>query len=161
MEEIKAAIVTVSDSRTNADDVSGDLLAELMASIGVVVDRSIVTDDLAELTAHLRSLAGRDDIDLVLTTGGTGISPRDNTPEATASVIDRKVPGISEAIRAGSLGKTPTAMLSRGVSGACGSRLIINLPGSPKAVAECFEIIRPILGHAVAQLRGDTDHSPQ
>ena len=96
-------------------------------------------------------------MNLIVTTGGTGLAPRDNTPEATRSVIEREVPGLAEAMRAESLRQTPTAMLSRGVCGVSAGALVVNLPGSPKAVRECFAVIRPILAHAVAQLAGE-DH---
>lgn len=158
-EKISAAIVTVSDSRTIDDDASGDKLVELLTGFGsAIAERMIVSDDLGPLRETLHSLAARDDIDLILTTGGTGFGPRDNTPEATNAVIDRDAPGLAEAMRRETAIKTPMAMLSRGVCGIRGTTLIINLPGSPKGVAECFEVIRPVLGHAVDLIRGDTRH---
>lgn len=156
---IRSAIITVSDTRQLSNDLSGDRLADLITSIGGdIVERMIVTDDLGDLTQTLHSLAQRDDINLIITTGGTGFSPRDNTPEATRAVIERDAPGLAEAMRRETAGKTPMAMLSRGVCGIRGNTLIINLPGSPKGVEECFEVIRPVLHHAVALISGDSAH---
>jgi len=156
---IIAAVVTVSDTRKPENDVSGERLAELLNDAGAdVAERIIVSDDRAEIRAVLEALIARAEINLVLTTGGTGFAPRDNTPEATREVIDREANGIAEAMRRETAGKTPMAMMSRGVSGIAGSTLIINLPGSPKAVEECFEIIRPILGHAINLICGETAH---
>ncbi|MFL6286606.1 MAG: molybdenum cofactor biosynthesis protein B [Pyrinomonadaceae bacterium] len=158
--EIRAAVLTVSDrsARGEREDVSGAVLAELLTEEGAcVVVREVVSDEFGPLVEKLRAMAGRVDVNLVVTTGGTGLSPRDNTPEATRSVIEREVPGLAEAMRAESLRQTPTAMLSRGVCGVCAGALVVNLPGSPKAVRECFAVIRPVLAHAVAQLAGE-DH---
>jgi molybdenum cofactor synthesis domain-containing protein len=156
---IKAAIVTVSDSRSAVDDLSGDRLAELLENVGSeIVERAVVTDDLLGIRETLLSLAQRDDVDIILTTGGTGFGPRDNTPEATRAVIEREAPGIAEAMRRETALKTPMAMLSRGIAGIRGNTLIINLPGSPKAVSECFEVIRPVLRHAVDLIKGKTAH---
>lgn len=157
---IRTAIVTVSDSRTVSDDLSGNKLAELVVDIaGEVMERMIVSDDLMHIRETLFSLAQRDDISLILTTGGTGFGPRDNTPEATRAVIEREAPGLAEAMRRQTSGKTPMAMLSRGICGIRGTTLIINLPGSPRAVAECFEVIRPVLAHAVSLISGETQHN--
>jgi molybdenum cofactor synthesis domain-containing protein len=159
MSIIKAIIVTVSDTRTAADDASGDRLAELLLAAGVeITGQIIVSDNLDDLRNTLYVLTERDDINLLMTTGGTGFGPRDNTPEATRAVIEREAPGLSEAMRAETLKRTPMAMLSRGISGIRGKTLIINLPGSPGAVEECFEIIRPVLRHAIALIEGDTVH---
>lgn len=156
---IKAAIVTVSDTRQLADDVSGDKLVELLTAFGAVIaERLIVTDDIKRLSGTLTSLADRDDINLIMTTGGTGFGPRDNTPEATRAVIEREAPGIAEAMRRDTSAKTPTSMLSRAVCGIRGNTLIINFPGSPKGVAECFDVIRPVLQHAIKLISGDTTH---
>jgi molybdenum cofactor synthesis domain-containing protein len=159
--EIRAAVVTVSDrsARGERADESGPLLAELLREAGAtVLTQEVLPDELEPLARRLRSLAEREDVNLVVTTGGTGLSPRDNTPEATRAVIEREVPGLSEALRAETLRQTPTAMLSRAVCGTRSGALIINLPGSPKGVRECFAVIRPVLGHAVAQLTGRDDH---
>ena len=157
MSKINTVVVTVSDSRTVKDDLSGDRLVDLLKSIeATIVERLIVTDDLLHLRETLYSLAEREDIDLIVTTGGTGFSPRDNTPEATRSVIEREAPGMAEAMR--SSGNHPMSMLSRGVCGIRGTTLIINLPGSPRGVEECFEVIRPVLPHAIELLRGNTKH---
>jgi molybdenum cofactor synthesis domain-containing protein len=159
--KIRAAVLTVSDrsARGEREDESGAVLAELLEEAGAhVVFRDVVSDEFGPLVEKLRELARRGGVNLVVTTGGTGIGPRDNTPEATRAVIEREVPGMAEAMRAESLGKTPTAMLSRGVCGVCGGALVVNLPGSPKAVRECFAVIRPALAHAVAQLAGE-DHA--
>ncbi|HEX8338987.1 MAG TPA: MogA/MoaB family molybdenum cofactor biosynthesis protein [Pyrinomonadaceae bacterium] len=158
--EIRAAVLTVSDrsARGEREDESGPLLAELLREAGAtVVAREVVSDELEPLTAKLRETADRPDVNLVITTGGTGLSPRDNTPEATRAVLEREVPGIPEAMRAGTLGQTPTAALSRAVCGTRSGALLVNLPGSPKGVGECFAVIRPVLAHAVAQLAG-RDH---
>lgn len=158
--EIRAAVLTVSDrsARGERADESGPLLAELLKEAGAtVVVQEIVSDESGPLVEKLIELTGREDLNLILTTGGTGLSPRDNTPEATRSVVEREVPGIAEAMRAESLSKTPTAMLSRGVCGVRGGALVVNLPGSPKAVRECFAVLSPVLAHAVSQLAGG-DH---
>jgi molybdenum cofactor synthesis domain-containing protein len=155
--KIRAAVLTVSDrsARGEREDESGELLAELLREAGAaVVLKEVVADDLEPLAERLRALAERDDVNLVVTTGGTGLSPRDNTPEATRSVIEREVPGLAEAMRAETLRQTPTAMLSRGLCGVRSGALIVNLPGSPKGVRECFAVIRPVLAHAVGLLAG-------
>lgn len=157
--EIRAAVVTVSDSRIAGDDLSGERLAELLTSIGAeIVERVIVTDDRDGLRDTLIGLAGRGGINLIITTGGTGFGPRDNTPEATLGAIEREAPGMAEAMRRETASKHPMAMLSRGVCGIRGGTLIVNLPGSPKGVEECFEVIRPVLRHAVNLVSGDTTH---
>lgn len=159
--EIRAAVLTVSDrsARGEREDESGALLVELLREAGTfVVSKEVLTDDLEPLAERLRALAERDDVNLVVTTGGTGLSPRDNTPEATRAVIEREAPGLAEAMRAETLRQTPTAMLSRGVCGVRSGALIVNLPGSPKGVRECFEVIRPVLSHAVALLAGRGAH---
>jgi molybdopterin adenylyltransferase len=158
-EDFRAALVTVSDTRIADNDRSGRMLSECVwRSNGKVVEQSIVTDDLESIKSELHRLCSRGDIDVVLTTGGTGFADRDNTPEATRAVIDREAPGLAEAIRRETSRHTPMAMLSRGVAGLCKRTLVVNLPGSPKAVEECFEVIAPVLKHAAALLRGDTRH---
>ncbi len=158
---ITVAILTVSDkgSRGEREDVSGDVIREMVQSIGAqVMDYAIVPDEREDISRKLISWVDGG-MDLVLSTGGTGLAPRDVTPEATLDVVDRLVPGIAEAMRAESLRKTPMAMLSRAVAGARGKCLIVNLPGSPKAVRECLEVVLPALPHAVATLRGEVgDH---
>ena len=155
--KIRAAVLTVSDRSARGErvDESGAVLAELLSGAGAkVVFRDVVSDELRPLVGKLRELARRGDVNLVVTTGGTGLAPRDNTPEATRAVIEREVPGLSEAMRAGTLSRTPLAMLSRGVCGTRSGALLVNLPGSPAAVRECFAVIRPVLAHAVALLAG-------
>jgi len=157
--QIKAVVVTVSDSRAEKDDVSGITLVGLLLAAGAeVVDKIIVSDDTEKIVETLRSQAAREDVNLIFTTGGTGLAPRDNTPEATRAVIEKEIPGMAEAMRLGTLQNTPMAMLSRGVCGALGRSLIINLPGSPNAVRECFDIIKPVLGHALNLLAGQSEH---
>lgn len=157
--QIHAAVLTVSDSRRSDTDTSGARLASLLTEVGaIVVEKMIVSDDLAGLRETIYSLTERDDINLILTTGGTGFGPRDNTPEATQAVIDREAPGIAEAMRRETAGKTPLAMLSRGIAGIRNQTLIVNLPGSPKAVAECFDVIRPVLQHAIELIASNTAH---
>lgn len=158
--EIRAAVLTVSDrsARGERGDESGPVLAELLREAGAnVITQEVVSDEPGPLAERLSALADREDINLVVTTGGTGLSPRDNTPEATRAVVEREVPGIAEAMRAETLKQTPTAMLSRAVCGTRSGALVVNLPGSPKGVRECFAVIRPVLAHAVAQLAGG-DH---
>lgn len=156
---IQTAVITVSDTRAPESDLSGNKLVELLISVGAeIVERIIVSDDLLDLRETLHSLSQRQDINLIMTTGGTGLGPRDNTPEATLAVIDREAPGLAEAMRRETASKTPMAMLSRGVCGIRGNTLIVNLPGSPKGVAECFEVIKPVLGHAIDQVSGNTQH---
>ena len=158
---IRAVVVTVSDrsARGEREDESGELLARLLREMGArVIETFVVSDDLEPLAEKLRECAGRADVNLVVTTGGTGLSPRDNTPEATRAVIEREAPGLAEAMRAETLKQTPTAMLSRGVCGVRDGALIVNLPGSPRAVAECFAVVRPVLAHAVALLAGGGAH---
>lgn len=159
--QIRAAVITASDacSRGERVDESGAALAELLEGLGaVVVEKRVLADDLEPLKQALAQLSGREDINLIVTTGGTGLGPRDNTPEASGQVIEREVPGIAEAIRAESLKVTKMAMISRGVAGVASGTLIINLPGSPKAVRESFAVIAPVLAHAVDLLAGRTRH---
>ena len=153
--EIKAAVVTITDTRKAADDVSGVTLAGLLLDLhAIVAEKLIISDELSEITDILGMLADRGDIDLIVTTGGTGLGPRDNTPEATLAVIDREAPGLAEAMRRETAKNTPLAMLSRGICGVRKNTLIVNFPGSPKAVEECFAVIRPVLEHAVKMMAG-------
>ena len=159
--EIRAIVITASDACSKGEraDESGQALKRLLEDANAsVVETKIVSDDLEQLRTTLINFARRDDVNLIITTGGTGLGPRDNTPEATLAVIEREVPGIAETIRAESVKFTPMAMISRGVSGICCGTLIVNLPGSPKAVSESFAVIRPILQHAVDLLAGQTRH---
>jgi molybdopterin adenylyltransferase len=155
---IKAGILTASDrsSEGKREDQSGALLKSLISTLPAeVVAYRIVPDEKEALIKNLVHLTDLFHCDLVLTTGGTGIAPRDVTPEATRSVIEKEMPGIAEAIREESRKKTPFAMLSRAVAGMRGQSLIINLPGSPRAIEEVFEVLRPILPHALALIKGE------
>ena len=157
--KIRAVVVTVSDSRIAADDVSGKKLVEILLDAGAeVIEKIIVSDDFDHLRQTLYVLTEREEVNLIFTTGGTGFAARDNTPEATRAVIEREAPGLAEAMRFESLKKTPTAMLSRGVCGIRHNTLIINLPGSPKGAVECFEVVKPVLPHAINLLAGNTKH---
>jgi len=161
MSDIRAVVLTISDacSRGEREDTSGAALAQLLTDLGAtIVERKILSDDLEPLAQTLLELADRSDVNLIITTGGTGLGSRDNTPEATQSIIEREAPGIAEAIRAESLKVTPMAMISRGVCGVRSETLIINLPGSPKAVKESFAVIAPVLSHALDLLAGKTTH---
>jgi molybdenum cofactor synthesis domain-containing protein len=154
---INVVAITVSDrcARGEQDDVSGRALVDLLRDAGAnIIAHEVLADDLDPLADRLRDLAHRDGVNLIVTTGGTGFGPRDNTPEATQRVIKREAPGLAEAIRAESLKHTPMAMISRGVCGIRNGTLIINLPGSPKAVRESFAVIQPVLNHAIALLAG-------
>jgi molybdopterin adenylyltransferase len=161
MVRIRAVVITVSDacSRGERADASGEALAHLLGELGAdIVAKEIVSDDLDPLSERLRAYADRDDVNLVITTGGTGFGPRDNTPEATLAVIERAAPGLPEAMRMETLKHTPMAMISRGVCGIRSGALIVNLPGSPKGVRESFAVIRPVLSHVVDLLAGQSQH---
>lgn len=156
---IRAVVVSVSDTRREKDDVSGVTLVGLLLGMKAeVLEKIIVSDDLDELKEMLLALCDREDVNLILTTGGTGLSKRDNTPEATRAVIEREAPGIGEAMRRESYKTMPKAMLSRAVCGHRGKTLIINMPGSPNGVLECFDVIEPVLQHAIDLLAGNTKH---
>ena len=149
---LRAAVITLSDkgSRGEREDKSGPLIVEMLTAAGYVVEETMILPDEAKaLKAQLIRMADGRQVNLVLTTGGTGFSPRDITPEATCAVADRNAPGIAEAMRYHSLSITPRGMLSRGVSVLRGKTLIVNLPGSPKAVQENLEYILPSLEHGV------------
>lgn len=155
---MKIAILCASDrcSKGECEDKSGPLIKEIMSDTAQTADYVVVPDDAEIIASQLIRFCDELKVDVVLTTGGTGLSPRDVTPEATKSVIEKEVPGIPEAIRAYSLKITNRAMLSRAVSGIRKSTLIINLPGSPKAVRESLEVVKPVLTHAVETLSGGT-----
>ena len=155
----KAAVLTVSDgvSAGEREDKSGDVLEELLAGDGFEVERRVVPDEREAIWGAIRDLAA--DAQLVLTTGGTGVAPRDVTPEATAAVVERPTPGLDEAMREVSRRASPHGLLSRGSSGIRGAALIINFPGSPRACAECFDAIAPALGHGIELLTSrPTEH---
>lgn len=159
--QIKAVAITVSDacSRGEREDSSGQVLVKLLEEIGAeVVSTEIVPDDLDPLADTLRQYADRAGVNLIVTTGGTGFGPRDNTPEATRQIIEKEAVGLVEAMRIETLRNTPMAMISRGVAGIRSGTLIINLPGSPTAVRESFAVIRPVLEHAIGLLGGDSHH---
>ena len=149
---MRAAVLTVSDrvSRGEADDASGDLLEELLRGDGYDVERAVVPDEADTIAAAIEELATS--ASLVLTTGGTGLAPRDVTPEATRTVLQREAPGIAEALRADAIARTPHGLLSRGVAGVLGSTLVVNLPGSTGGCRDGYAVLRPALEHAVSLL---------
>ena len=157
---MKIAIITISDrcSAGEAVDASGPAIRELCEQAGwQVICQAIIPDERDQIALAIRRCADEESADVVLTTGGTGVGPRDITPEATLDAVDRIVPGIAEALRSESLKSTPFAMISRGVAGLRGKTLVINFPGSPRACRECMEIVRPILQHAV-EVAGGARH---
>lgn len=165
MQKITVAVLTASDkaSRGEREDRSYDVIAETLKNQmaeAEVVSYEIVPDEQEVISQNLVTLADKAQVDLVLTTGGTGLSPRDVTPEATMEVITKIVPGLAEAMRAESLKKTPAAMISRAVAGMRGRTLVINLPGSPKGAKECLEVVLPAIPHAIEVIKGEVgDHS--
>ena len=162
---IRAAVITVSDKgyAGEREDVSGPILSQALESISAdVLERLIVPDEPELIAAALMELADVKGIELILTTGGTGPAPRDRTPEATRSVIEREMPGLAEALRFEGYRKTPRAVLSRGIAGIRGRCLIVNLPGSPRAVQEGMQVLVPVLPHAIQMMRGeDLEHGSE
>ena len=160
---ISIGVLTISDSGAKGarEDTSGERIRAMVTQLsGAVLSAgAIIPDERGQIEATLREWSDEKQVNLILTTGGTGLAPRDVTPEATKAVIEREAPGIAEAMRAFSLQQTPFGMLSRGVAGTRGHTLIINLPGSPKAVQECLEYILPVLPHAINLLvEGPKEH---
>jgi molybdopterin adenylyltransferase len=158
---MKAALLTVSDgvAAGEREDGSGALLESLLSADGYEVVRRVVPDERDVIAQAVRSLAR--EASLVLTTGGTGLAPRDVTPEATQDVIEREAPGIPEALRADSVAKTPHGLLSRGLAGTIGSALVVNLPGSPGGCRDGYELLRPALPHALELLAQETTEHVQ
>jgi molybdopterin adenylyltransferase len=161
---ISTAIITLSDKGAagEREDESGRVIREMIAAIGASATHyEVLPDEEQRIAATLKKLADSGSIDLILTTGGTGVAPRDVTPEATRAVIDRELPGMAEAMRAESLKKTSHAMLSRAVAGIRKQTLIVNLPGSPKAVRENLAVILDALPHAIDKIKGDPSECGQ
>jgi len=157
--EFRIGVLTLSDkgARGEREDVSGQVVREMVAGLGEVSRYQVIPDDLETIVETLVKWVDEYHLDLILTTGGTGLSPRDVTPVATARVIDWEIPGLAEAMRAASLLKTPHAMLSRALVGVRGASMIINLPGSPKGVRENLEVVLPALSHGLRKLKGDPE----
>jgi len=157
---LKFGILTVSDRSAagEREDLSGPALVKAVEQAGwAVSSKAVVADNFQEITEKLTAWSDQGDCNVILTSGGTGFSPRDITPEATAAVIEKDAPGLAEAMRAESLRITPHAMLSRAAAGIRGTTLIINLPGSPKGALENFRVVAPVLDHAVQLLEGDPE----
>jgi len=155
---MRVGVITISDRgyRGERKDTSGEIILEMVRGVGAeVVFSTVIPDEEKKIKEVLLQGADEMRLDLILTTGGTGVSPRDVTPEATKEVIDKELPGFSEAMRMEGLKKTPHAIISRAVCGVRGRTLIINLPGSPKAVKEGLDVVLPVLPHAVAKIQGD------
>ncbi|MEZ5306798.1 MAG: MogA/MoaB family molybdenum cofactor biosynthesis protein [Pyrinomonadaceae bacterium] len=156
--EIRAAVLTISDTRTFETDISGARIETLLKEFGAAeIERLLSSDDFESIRQMLLSIC-ETDVNLAITTGGTGFAPRDNTPEATLAVVEKVIPGIPEAIRAESAKHTKFAMISRAACGIRNGTLIINFPGSAKGVEQCFEVIRPILAHSIDLISGRGKH---
>jgi len=156
--KFQAGVVTVSDKRSRGEreDLSGKEVVRMLEELSILVSETvIIPDEQDQIRQTLIDLSDRKKLDLIVTTGGTGVTPRDVTPDATLEVIDRAMPGMAEAMRQESLKKTPHAMISRAVAGIRGQTLIINLPGSPKSVRENLAVVLPALKHAIEKIRGD------
>ncbi len=160
---LNAGILTISDKgwQGQRQDKSGEVIRESLSSLDIrVVKYEVVPDEADVIAGKLAEWADNGEIDLILTTGGTGLGPRDTTPEATLSILDKVAPGFTEAMRAETYKVTPHAILSRAVAGVRGKCLIINLPGSPKAVRECLEVVLPTIPHAIEIIKGEvTEHT--
>ena len=154
----QAGIITVSDkgSQGKREDLSGPAIAEMLAGAAISIKKTlIIPDEVEQISKAIIQFADIEQLDLILTTGGTGVSPRDLTPDATLKVIDKEVPGMAEAMRIASMKITPHAMISRAVAGIRGRCLIINLPGSPKGAKENLAVVLPALKHAIEKIKGD------
>ena len=157
MTKIKAIVITVSDSRNEKDDISGETLIKCLKEFGAeIIEKIIITDDLDKIISTLKTSSEK--VNLIITNGGTGFARRDNTPEATRAVIEKEAQGLAEMMRYETAKINQKAYLSRGVCGIRSKCLIINFPGSPKAVRECFEVIKPVLQHAINLIEGETKH---
>lgn len=157
LESIRVAVITISDKGSQGvrEDKSGPALVEALKGHATIKLTKLIPDEREIIAKTLVDLADTADLDVIFTTGGTGLAPRDVTPEATLDIVQKMVPGIPEAMRAASLKITDRAMLSRATAGIRGRTLIVNLPGSPKAAVECLQVFLPVMAHAVETLRGD------